>query len=444
MPRKVMLLVGSKKGVFILESDGGAALAARRTLLRKLADSSRRRRSARRRDLRRRRKRMVRSGGMEVARRRRPLDAFEPRPCLRRRARRRSRRAWTVARRPRPPVRRRRAGGAVRQRRRRRELARRSRACADTHAAAMAARRRGLDAALDRHRSRRPARIWVGISSVGVFYTRRRRRTWTPRNTGTRCDFLPEGERYPEFGQCVHNLTLAPGGSNRLYQQNHCGMYRSDDGGASWLSIEDGFAVELRLSRRRASARPRHAVLLAAQRRHQAATRLTRSAAVWRSATAARIGATARRAAAGGRLFRRDAAGDGDRRARARRRLFRHEQRLGLRQPRRGRELGLHRARPAGVSSVETMIDGHDARARVVRLPASADGAVSRRRRASSSSRPETVDEVIDALDARWPGMRDRLCDSTPAMRRHINVFVDGKRAPARRRRCRQAQTSTF
>ena len=40
----------------------------------------------------------------------------------------------------------------------------------------------------------------------------------------------------------------------------------------------------------------------------------------------------------------------------------------------------------------------------------------------------ETVSEMMDALDARWPGMRDRLCDSTPAIRRHINVFVDGKR----------------
>ncbi len=42
----------------------------------------------------------------------------------------------------------------------------------------------------------------------------------------------------------------------------------------------------------------------------------------------------------------------------------------------------------------------------------------------------ETVAELIDALEARWPGMRDRLCDSTPAVRRHINVFVDGRRSP--------------
>src|SRR5947209_3561115 len=85
-----------------------------------------------------------------------------------------------------------------------------------------------------------PRRLWVGISTAGVFYTEDGGETWSPRNTGTRCDFLPEGQRYPEFGQCVHNLTLAPGHSNRLYQQNHCGMYRSDDGGASWQSIEQG------------------------------------------------------------------------------------------------------------------------------------------------------------------------------------------------------------
>lgn len=40
-----------------------------------------------------------------------------------------------------------------------------------------------------------------------------------------------------------------------------------------------------------------------------------------------------------------------------------------------------------------------------------------------------SVAEAMDALDARWPGMRDRLCDSRPAIRRHINVFVDGERA---------------
>ena len=82
--------------------------------------------------------------------------------------------------------------------------------------------------------------IWVGISSAGVFYTADGGETWEPRNKGTRADFFPDDQRYPEFGQCVHNLVMAAGRPNRLYQQNHCGMYRSDDGGVSWQSIEKG------------------------------------------------------------------------------------------------------------------------------------------------------------------------------------------------------------
>lgn len=40
-----------------------------------------------------------------------------------------------------------------------------------------------------------------------------------------------------------------------------------------------------------------------------------------------------------------------------------------------------------------------------------------------------SVAEMVDGLDALWPGMRERICDETPAIRRHINVFVAGRRA---------------
>lgn len=40
-----------------------------------------------------------------------------------------------------------------------------------------------------------------------------------------------------------------------------------------------------------------------------------------------------------------------------------------------------------------------------------------------------TVAEMIAELDRRWPGMGDRICDSRPAIRRHMNVFVEGERA---------------
>lgn len=41
----------------------------------------------------------------------------------------------------------------------------------------------------------------------------------------------------------------------------------------------------------------------------------------------------------------------------------------------------------------------------------------------------DTVAELLDGLEARWPGIRDRICDSRPAIRRHINVFIEGERA---------------
>ena len=40
-----------------------------------------------------------------------------------------------------------------------------------------------------------------------------------------------------------------------------------------------------------------------------------------------------------------------------------------------------------------------------------------------------TVDEAIAGLDERWPGLRDRLCEPGPILRRHIHVYVDGERA---------------
>jgi len=41
----------------------------------------------------------------------------------------------------------------------------------------------------------------------------------------------------------------------------------------------------------------------------------------------------------------------------------------------------------------------------------------------------ETVGEAIARLDERWPGLRDRLCEPGPALRRHIHVYVDRERA---------------
>jgi hypothetical protein len=84
-----------------------------------------------------------------------------------------------------------------------------------------------------------PARLWVGISAVGVFETRDGGATWATRNRNVRAEFNP-ADRFPDFGQCVHKLVMASDGGERLYQQNHCGVYRSTDGGEAWEEISAG------------------------------------------------------------------------------------------------------------------------------------------------------------------------------------------------------------
>jgi photosystem II stability/assembly factor-like uncharacterized protein len=86
-------------------------------------------------------------------------------------------------------------------------------------------------------------RVWVGISAVGAFETRDGGRSWETRNKGVRADFNPE-DKYPEFGQCVHKLVMAADGGEHLYQQNHCGVYRSTDGGKQWQEITEGLPTQ--------------------------------------------------------------------------------------------------------------------------------------------------------------------------------------------------------
>ncbi len=81
-------------------------------------------------------------------------------------------------------------------------------------------------------------RMWVAISSGGVYRTTDGGRTWTARNAGIRAEFMPE--KYPDFGQCVHKVVQHPSRPGRLFAQNHWGLYRSDDAGDSWQDIARG------------------------------------------------------------------------------------------------------------------------------------------------------------------------------------------------------------
>jgi photosystem II stability/assembly factor-like uncharacterized protein len=84
----------------------------------------------------------------------------------------------------------------------------------------------------------RPSRLTVGVSAAGVFRSDDNGQSWTPQNTGLLAEFLPE--KYPEVGQCVHHMEMHPRAPEIIYQQNHCGVYRSDNGGDSWIDISEG------------------------------------------------------------------------------------------------------------------------------------------------------------------------------------------------------------
>ena len=83
-----------------------------------------------------------------------------------------------------------------------------------------------------------PGRMHVGISAGGVYRTDDHGRTWQARNRGIRVTFMPE--RFPEFGQCVHKIVRHPDRPDRLFLQNHWGLYRSDDGADTWSDIAHG------------------------------------------------------------------------------------------------------------------------------------------------------------------------------------------------------------
>src|SRR6266511_1032991 len=96
-----------------------------------------------------------------------------------------------------------------------------------------------------------PHRLYVAISAAGTFRSEDGGESWAPKNSGVAADFFPD-DNFPEVGQCVHKLLLHPARPKRLWQQNHCGVYRSDDRGETWERLEEnglpsGFGLPIAL-----------------------------------------------------------------------------------------------------------------------------------------------------------------------------------------------------
>jgi photosystem II stability/assembly factor-like uncharacterized protein len=82
---------------------------------------------------------------------------------------------------------------------------------------------------------RDPGHIYIAMSGGGVFESTDGGADWRPLNGGCFADFMPDP--YPEFGQDPHCLKLHPLAPDVLYQQSHCGIYRLERPGERWERI---------------------------------------------------------------------------------------------------------------------------------------------------------------------------------------------------------------
>jgi photosystem II stability/assembly factor-like uncharacterized protein len=96
---------------------------------------------------------------------------------------------------------------------------------------------------------RDPKRMFIAISAAGAFRTDDGGATWKPINRGLRSQYIPDPEA--EVGHCVHRIAMHPSRPDTLFMQKHWDVMRSDDGGDHWrevsgnLPTDFGFPIEV-------------------------------------------------------------------------------------------------------------------------------------------------------------------------------------------------------
>jgi photosystem II stability/assembly factor-like uncharacterized protein len=87
-----------------------------------------------------------------------------------------------------------------------------------------------------------PARIFVAISAAGAFRSDDAGKTWRPINRGLKSQYIPDPEA--EVGHCVHRIALHPSRPNVLFMQKHWDIMRSDDAGDSWREVSGNLPTD--------------------------------------------------------------------------------------------------------------------------------------------------------------------------------------------------------
>src|SRR5438874_2440238 len=94
-----------------------------------------------------------------------------------------------------------------------------------------------------------PQRIFIAISAAGAFRTDDGGKSWKPITRGLKSDFMPNPTA--EIGHCVHRIALHPSRPNTLFMQKHWDVMRTDDAGDNWrevsgnLPTDFGFVIDV-------------------------------------------------------------------------------------------------------------------------------------------------------------------------------------------------------